>query len=157
MPSGAESVLAAVGLATLILTPASGAPKSDRLVNVNGHWSEKAELDDADAIAGHHLPDGYYRYDGRACSWGKLGDPKALGRAPCDPRLSGQPPDSGSRTHPSKRSFLLLIRDQRRIRVRNWTHTEVTAMCRFATMIMILALSLGNQLANAAEARMCKL
>jgi hypothetical protein len=30
-------------------------------------------------------------------------------------------------------------------------------MCRFATMIMILALSLGNQLANAAGARMCKL
>jgi hypothetical protein len=62
---------------------------AQRAVNVNGQWLGPAELAVADAAAGFELPDGFYWYDPRSCSWGVLGNQRPLGRVPCSGNQSG--------------------------------------------------------------------
>jgi hypothetical protein len=67
----------------------SGQAFAQRAVNVNGQWLGPAELAVADAAAGFELPDGFYWYDPRSCTWGVLGNQRPLGRVPCGGNQSG--------------------------------------------------------------------
>jgi hypothetical protein len=87
----------AISFAVLLTGQPASAQWPQRAVSVNGQWLGPADLAVADQAVGFELPDGFYWYDARTCTWGLQGDQRPRGRLPCG---GNQAPGGGGRLSP---------------------------------------------------------
>jgi hypothetical protein len=76
-------VFGATVLVLVLIGQSALAQWTQREVNVNGRWLGPADLAVADQAVGFELPNGFYWYDPRTCTWGLIGEQQPRGQVPC--------------------------------------------------------------------------
>jgi hypothetical protein len=85
----AISVVGAATLGFVLAGQSASGQWAQREVNVNGRWLGPGDLAIADQAVGFELPDGFYWYNPRTCTWGLVGEQQPRGQVPCRSNQAG--------------------------------------------------------------------